>query len=204
MAFPLRAQHRGMLRKVFKCFSGLNLWGCLARGPLYFKFNLLFLRGREMADERAKEEGGEIKPEGGGVTCYCMCCTKLILNCDGRRRLSEAVKVPMNHTALTLFSLSLHVLVSLFIFLFLPVGFSLSAWLSLPLFLCLFLRCHMYLSQSTISDMGCAGEERSAFVSVFAFIRSSRHMLFYLPPRVSVSRPGPGLLLGLVAAVEVL
>lgn len=38
----------------------------------------------------------------------------------------------------------------------------------------------MYLSQSTIGGMGCAGEKWSAFVTVFTFIHSFCHMLFYL------------------------
>lgn len=44
-----------------------------------------------------------------------MCYTELILNCDGRRHLSEAVKVPMNHTAPTLFSLPVHLTLTLYL-----------------------------------------------------------------------------------------
>lgn len=72
-----------------------------------------------------KRGKGKMKREGGCVTCYCMCYTEMILHCDGRRHLSEAVKVPMNHTALSLFlslSLSVYILLSLSIFLFSPFG----------------------------------------------------------------------------------
>lgn len=96
------------------------------------------LRRIEETDERVKEKEGELKQAGGSITYYCMCYSKPILNCDGRRHLSEAVKVPMNHTALTDFFLSLSVYLILTLNLFLsPIGtqpvtmiFSLSLFVS--------------------------------------------------------------------------
>lgn len=88
-----------------------------------------------MADERVKEKEGEIK-RGGCITCYSICYTELIVYCDWRRHLSKAVKLPMNYPALTPFSLSLslYILPSLFIFLFLPLGACLRDSLSFSLF----------------------------------------------------------------------
>lgn len=43
-----------------------------------------------------------MKDGGGGVVyLQLLWCTKQILNCDENRHLSEAVRVPMNHTALS-------------------------------------------------------------------------------------------------------
>lgn len=69
-------------------------------------FHCAFLRGTCVTDERPKEGEGEIK-RGGAITCNCICCSELILNCDGRRHLSQAVNVPMNHALLGPSSLSL-------------------------------------------------------------------------------------------------
>ena len=112
----------------------------LSRSGISFKFNLLFpacLRShvwekREATDERVKEEGGEIKRRGARITCYCMCFSKLILNCDGRRHLSEAVKVPMNHTALAAFSLRVDLTRPPSPFGMRPVCVTLSLFVSLP------------------------------------------------------------------------
>lgn len=63
-----------------------------------------------------------------------MCYSKLILNCDGSRHLSEAVKVPMNHTTLTPFSLCVDLTRPLSPFGMQPVcvTLSLSLFVSLP------------------------------------------------------------------------
>lgn len=58
-----------------------------------------------MAGGRVKAREGEIK-RGGCVTCYSICYTELIVYRDWRRHLSKAVKLPMNYTALTPFSLA--------------------------------------------------------------------------------------------------
>lgn len=108
-----------------------------------------------MADERVKEKEGEIK-RGGCITCYSICYTELIVYCDWMRHLSKAVKLPMNYPFLSL-ALSVHLALALYLPLS-PFGTQ-PVCMTLSLFLCLFPRCHMYLSQSTISNMGCAGEE---------------------------------------------
>lgn len=176
--FNVTKIHHG-LRKALNAFQVSIFEVVLLRDPsllnaifCFCVFVSAFLIEREMTDGRVKKKEGEIKRGGGRITCYCMCYTKLILNCDGRRHLSEAVKVPMNHTALTPFSLSVYLTLS-------PFGTQ-PVCATLSLFLCLFFRYHMYLSQSTISDMGCTAEKWSAFVTVFTFIHSSCHMLFYL------------------------
>lgn len=131
---------------------------------LSFKLNLLFLCvcvciSERRRDDRVRVKEGEIKRGAGSITCYCVCYTELILNCDGRRHLSEAVKVPMNHTVLTPFSLSLSVYLTLTLYPPLSPFGTQPVCVTPTLFLCLFLHCHMYLSQSTISDMGCTGEK---------------------------------------------
>lgn len=133
-----------------------------------------------VADERVKEKEGEIKLGGCITTCTSICYTKLTVKCDWRRHLSKAVKLPMNYTVLTPSSLPLYILPSLFVFLFLPLG--LSAWL--PLIFSFFPpHCHMYLCQSTISNMGCAGRGIKRICHCFyllMYLIYSCYMLLYL------------------------
>lgn len=147
------------------------------------------LRGGAMTDERAKER--ERQDEARGRLCYVLL---YVLHRDDSAPWWEATpfwgsKSPHESHGAQPFSLSLSLGLHLTLALYLPfLSLWDSACLREPLsFLCLFLRCHMYLSRSTIGYMGCAGEQWSAFVTVFTFIHSSCHMLF-LSPTVSLRR----------------
>lgn len=175
MAFSLKTYHRGMLG-VFKYFPGLRL-SCLGTS-LSLKSNLKFL---------CEWKEGELKWEGGSITCYCICNNKLILNCDGRWHLSQTVKVLMNHSSHPHPPNPSHSLCVCVCFsLFPPMGLGLSMWLS---FSVCFSAVTCTCTQSTISDIGCTREKCSAFVTIFTFIHSSCHTPFSLLLCFLVSAP---------------
>lgn len=180
-------------------------------GPLSFKFNLLFLCVWVCISERRRDDRwdserqkGEIKREGGSITCYCMCYTKLILNCDGRRHLSEAVKVPMNHTALTPFPLSLYILLSLFIFLFFPLWDSACLCNSLSFCVCFStVTCTCLGALSATWDVQGINEVHLSLFHIHTLFLPHAVLSLAVSLRLSVSLSGPCSLLGLITAVDV-
>lgn len=130
-----------------------------------------------------------------------MCYTKLILNCDVRRHLSEAVKVPMNHTELTPFSLSS----SLYIFLslYLPrSAFGIQfVCVTLPVSLFVSPLLHVLLSEHYRYHGKRRREMKCICHGFHIYTLFLPHAVLSLT--VSVSRSGSTLLLSLITAADV-
>lgn len=208
---------QGNAQKALNAFQLSVFKGCLRRGASLFWIQssisvclCLHCWEEERWQMRVQKRGkGKMKREGGCVTCYCMCYTKMILHRDGRRHLSEAVKVPMNHTALSLFlflSLSFYVLLSLSIFLSLPLGLGLSARVSL---FSLFVSplSHVPVSEHYQLHGMCRRAMKCICHCFHIYTLFLPHAVFIshcVPTPVSVTRCAPASLLGLITSVDVL
>lgn len=130
-----------------------------------------------------------------------MCYPKLILNCDGRRHLSEVVKVAMNHTALTPFSLSVY----------LPLYLPLSPFgtqpvcVTLSLFLFVSPLSHVPVSEHYQQHGMCRREMKCIYHCFHIYTLLLPHAVLSLScvfTAASVSWSGPASLLGLITAVD--